>query len=137
LTEIQKQNRLAFAQRELENPRDWSRVLFTDESYFWLGEDRRFLWRRLGERGPDVELQTMKFGKKVMIFAGLSVGYKTPIIAITRGIIDGDSYVDECIDQSGLICDMNQLYGPFQWTLMQDGAPAHTKASTLEYLAPS
>jgi transposase len=29
---------------------------------------------------------------------------------------------------------MNQLYGPFQWTLMQDGAPAHTKASSLEYL---
>jgi hypothetical protein len=118
LTGIQKQNRLAFAQREFENPRDWSRVLFTNESYFWLGEDRRFLWRRSGERGPHVELQTMKFGKKVMIFAGFSVGYKTPIIAITRGIIDGDPDVDECIDQSDLICDMNQLYGPFQWTLM-------------------
>jgi hypothetical protein len=57
-----------------------------------------------------------------------------PIVAIFRGTIDGDALVDECIDQSGLIPDMNRVYGPFAWSLVQDGASAHPKASTLEYL---
>ena len=29
---------------------------------------------------------------------------------------------------------MNEAYGPFQWTLMQDGATSHTAESTISYL---
>jgi hypothetical protein len=48
--------------------------------------------------------------------------------------VNGDVYVDECIDGSELIPIMNAKYGAWGWTLMQDGAPAHTKGSTMDYL---
>ena len=66
-------------------------------------------------------------------FGGISKKYCTPLIAI-KGSINADSYVDECIDDSGLILGMNEAYGPFQWTLMQDGATSHTAESTISYL---
>jgi transposase len=68
LTPRQIRDRLAFAQRDLAHPREWGSVIFTDESYFWLGEDNRALWRKRGERGPDIELQTVKFPKKILVF---------------------------------------------------------------------
>jgi transposase len=134
LTPTQIQNRLRFAQREIAQPRDWGSVIFTDESYFWLGEDNRALWRKRGERGPDVEMQTVKFPKKILVFGGISLRVKTNLILIEKGTVDGITYIDECIDQSALIPDMNHAYGAGNWTLMQDGASAHTKAETLEYL---
>lgn len=63
-----------------------------------------------------------------MVFAGISKKYTTPLIAIIKGTID------DCIDQSGLIPGMNDVYGHFGWVLMQDGASPHTAASTIEYL---
>jgi hypothetical protein len=53
---------------------------------------------------------------------------------IEKGTVDAETYVDDCIDQSGLIPEMDKKYGKWKWTLMQDGASAHTAASTMEYL---
>lgn len=47
-----------------------------------------------------------------MVFWGISKKFRTPLIAI-KGSINSDSYVDECIDDSGLILGMNGAYGPF------------------------
>jgi hypothetical protein len=49
--EKQRQTRLQFVQKELEQESDWSRMVVTDESYLILGEDHRRLWRRPGETG--------------------------------------------------------------------------------------
>jgi hypothetical protein len=51
-----------------------------------------------------------------------------------KGTVDAETYVEELIDGSGLIPDMNAAYGIRNWTLMQDGASAHTARNTLEYL---
>jgi transposase len=134
LTERQKANRLQFAINEIANPRDWTAVLFTDESYVWLDGDNRPLWRRRGERNTDLLNPTPKFCKKVLIFGGISHRYKTKLILIEKGTVDSVVYQDECIDQSNLILGMNEAYGIWNWTLMQDGAPAHTEKSTIEYL---
>jgi transposase len=134
LTPVQKANRLAWCQNEQRLGRDWSKVFVTDESYFWLGDDGRPLWRRRGERGPDVQVQLNKFPKKLMVFAGFSMVYKSAIILITHGTVTAESYVDDLIDQSGLIPDLNNIYGARGWTFMQDGASAHTAASTMDYL---
>jgi hypothetical protein len=48
--------------------------------------------------------------------------------------VDGATYVDECPDGSGLIPDLNRRFGVKGWTLMQDGASAHTCAATMQYL---
>jgi hypothetical protein len=136
LTPLQKANRYQWVRHEIarEPPRDWGQVLFTDESYVWLGDDHRWLWRRRGETGPDVEVATPKFRKKILIFGGISLRYKTKLILIEQGTVDGAVYVDDCIDASGLILDMDTEYGKWNWTLMQDGASAHTAEPTLAYL---
>jgi hypothetical protein len=76
LSARQKLDRLQFARRELENPRNREAVVFTDESYVWLNEDSRPLWRRRGERSPDVLNETVKFGKKILIIGGFRFGAK-------------------------------------------------------------
>jgi hypothetical protein len=66
LTDLQKLNRKTFAEYHLTVGTDWKNVIFTDESYFWLGDDNRALYRRRGERGPDIEWRTPKFQKKCL-----------------------------------------------------------------------
>ena len=132
-TEVQRKARVEFCQHHVENQTDWNSVIFTDESSFELDSSSRWIWRRRGESSPDIFHATNKFNKKIMIFGGISKKYNTPLIAL-KGSINADSYVDECIDDSGLILGMNEAYGPFQWTLMQDGATSHTAESTISYL---
>lgn len=68
-----------------------------------------------------------------MFFGGIAYNYKTPLIAM-EGNINAARYVDDCIDGTGLILDMNKIYGFWQWTLMQDGASIHTCSDTMIYL---
>lgn len=132
-TETQIENRIRFCENHLNNQTNFDSFLFTDESSFELSASHRWLWRRRGETSPDVQYATSKHPKKIMIFGGISMQYCTPLIAI-KGSINAVSYVDECIDDSGLIPNMNDIYGPFKWTLMQDGASPHTAQSTIDYL---
>jgi transposase len=108
-SEQQIENRLNRALKELENPRDWGKVLLPDECYVRLGEDNRPIWRRRGETGPDVEIRTKKFGQKVSIFGGFSLLHTTLIIIIVKGTVDSIAYINDLIDQSGLIPDMNAV----------------------------
>jgi transposase len=131
LTPDQKAKRLTFALAH--SGTDWSTTVFTDESSFVLGT-RGWLWRRKAETGAEVSWVKEKFPPKVMVFAGISRDYKSTLIMIESGTVDAESYVDEFVDQSGIIPDMNQRYGPRQWTYMQDGASVHTASATMEYL---
>jgi hypothetical protein len=45
-----------------------------------------------------------------------------------------NSYVDEFVDQSTVIPEMNARHCVKHWMHMQDGASTHTAASTMEYL---
>lgn len=132
-TQEQRTRRVHFAQKHLNLGTDWSNVLFTDESSFELDSSHRWVWKRRGENSPDVQHCTKKFNRKVMVFGGISRRYTTALIAI-KGSIFTESYIDECIDDSGLIVGMNEIYGPFKWVLMQDGATPHTSQITLDYL---
>ena len=76
----------------------------------------------------------VKFPKKVMAYGGISKQYKTPLIIVERSTIDAVSYIDDLIDQSGLIPDMNFIYGIKGWILMQDGATDHSSEITMDYL---
>jgi hypothetical protein len=67
------------------------------------------------------------------MFGGISQQWKSPLIAVDH-TIDAISYCDDCIDDSGLIPGMNEVYGIKNWFLVQDGATCHTSRDTLEYL---
>jgi transposase len=69
-----------------------------------------------------------------LIFGGFALGFKSKLIILTQGTVDWNIYIDDCIDDSAIIPEMNHMHGPGNWTLMQDGASAHTKASPIEYL---
>jgi transposase len=134
LTDTQRANRLKFAQTELENWRDWNKVVFTDESYFCLGEDYRRLWRRKGERCKEVCMRTKKFPRKLLVFGGIAAGFRSQLVVLRHGTVDGQVYIEHLIPESEIIPRMNAAYKPFDWVLMQDGASAHTKLTSIEYL---
>jgi hypothetical protein len=81
---------LQFAQCHLTEGIDESKTLFTDESSFVLG-DRRWIWRRRGEIGPEVSSVRVKYSAKVIIFAGIIHDYKSRLILVESGTIDANS----------------------------------------------
>ena len=134
LSDEQKIARLAFCVKHLNENTKWDNVLFTDECYFWLGEDHRPLYRKRGEHTKDVLVHEKKFNEKILVFGGISRSYKTNLIVLQNGTVDAITYIDDLIDESGLIPSMNEVYGVKKWVLMQDGASAHTAKVTLDYL---
>lgn len=133
LSDRHKALRLAFAQNHLNLNTNWRNVLFTDESSFILDNNHRWMWRRRGEKDDAVLHSTSKYKKKIMVFGGISYNHQTPIVFID-GTIDSSVYIDECIDGTELIWDMDRVYGKNQWQLMQDGASCHTSSETMDYL---
>jgi hypothetical protein len=134
LTDLQKHNRLNFAEHHLEQQIDWSRAIFVDESSFVKEHNKRWLWRKRGDHRPEVTRYRTKFPKHVMMFAGISKHYKTPLVTF-EGTIDSIVYIDDCVDASGLIPGMNSKYGCREWFLVQDGATSHTSGETMDYLS--
>lgn len=133
ISQAQRDARLQFSKFHLDNKTDWTKVLFTDESAFYLDNNHRWLWRRRGELCNEIIREKKKYTPKVMIFGGISYHWKTPLI-IVKGNIDAEVYIDDCIDQSGLIPEMNRIYGAREWMLLQDGAKPHTCKTTISYL---
>jgi hypothetical protein len=70
----------------------------------------------------------VKYPAKVMIFAGISRDYKSRLILVESGTTDANSYIDEFVDQSVVIPEMNVRHGVKHWVYMQDGASVHTAA---------
>lgn len=133
LTEEQKQARLAFAEHHLQNSTIWSNVLFTDESYFELGTESSKIWKRPGERTPDVLYQVVAHPKKLMIWGGISSHYKTELIIWKEGeTMDAKSYMTDVFDRIKLDDGMNLAY-PDGWVLQQDNAKPHTAEVVKEY----
>ena len=134
VSENQRQKRVEFCTHHLQNNTDWTSVLFSDESSFYLDNDHRWVWRRRGEEKiEEIQHRTTKYTKKVMMFGGISYRWKSPLICVD-GNIDSEVYCDECIDGTGMILKMNEIYGYRKWKLLQDGAPCHTSAQTLDYI---
>jgi hypothetical protein len=49
-------------------------------------------------------------------------------------MIDAESYVDDLVDQSGIIAEMNQNYESHRCVYMQHGVRIHTASSMMNYL---
>ncbi|KAJ3426174.1 transposable element-related [Anaeramoeba flamelloides] len=55
LTEQSKMKRLEFVQYHLEKQTNWKKVVFTDETWFYLESLNRFIWRQWGENDVNSE----------------------------------------------------------------------------------
>ena len=107
------------------NQRQWSTVLFTNESVFRLSraDGRTSIWRRKNERFDDCNiLERDPYGDGyVMVWAGISNNFKTELVIIT-GTLTDQCYIDKVI---------NPYAVPFfhgnraNVTLMDDNARTH------------
>ena len=90
LTRQHVQDRLDLARIHVSwTIRDWTPVLFTDESRFCLDftDRRQLVWRMPKERFDDLNVaEHDHYGKgSVMVWAGISVNRKTDLCAIENG----------------------------------------------------
>lgn len=130
LTRDHRRARLNWARAHLRFTRaDWANVLFTDESRFNVqGSDGRVrVYRRRGERytEPCVVERDQFRGGSVMIWAGISLHLKTPLVVV-RGNLNAARYQDEIL-RPVVIPVIHQNRG---MTLMHDGATSHTALTT-------
>ncbi|PSN55955.1 Transposable element Tcb2 transposase [Blattella germanica] len=97
-----RKDRLNFA-REYKHwtDEDWASALFTDESRFCLrsADRRQIVWRRPGEHySPCTMIFTTPFnGGSVMVWAGISLNYRTELIIIGGRSLNSDRYIADCL----------------------------------------
>ncbi|GFX91626.1 transposable element Tcb2 transposase [Trichonephila clavipes] len=109
---------------------DWGNVMFIDESRFALESDdkRRRIWRKQGTRN---QLQNITEhhafqGGSIMVWAGISLGYRTDLHIFKRGSVTGVRYRDKVLEP------IVRLYaaaaGP-TFVLMDDNVPIELTSS--------
>lgn len=136
LTPERRRNRLLWCRQHLRwTQQQWKAVLFTDESRFCINmQDRRTrVWRRRGERFADCCVKEVPRwgGGSVMIWAGISWRYRTPLVVV-NGNLTAQRYVDEILRTHAVPFMQNHadvtLY-------QQDNARPHSARLTTDYLA--
>jgi hypothetical protein len=70
---------------------------------------------RRAETGRKVDWFKGKFSPKAMVFGGIAKDYKSAVIIAESSTVNAESSVDDFLDQSGIIPDMNQRYGRHHW----------------------
>ena len=133
LTQQHRRQRLLWARRHSRvTMAEWARILFTDEVKIRLhGNDGRGrVYRRRGERFSDacVHERDRFGGASVLIWAGISMYSKTPVVEI-RGTLTAARYQNEILQP---VC-IPHLRGN-RLRLMQDGATSHTALGTRNML---
>lgn len=133
LTARHRRARLAYAYAHRNWAlRQWSNVLFTDESRFSLhGNDRRpLVWRRRGERfGQNFVRPVVAYGGgSVMVWGGVSRHWKTPLV-IVRENLTARRYIDQILRPIVLPRRQHQR----SFILMQDNARPHTANVTKRF----
>lgn len=130
LTLRHRRQRLQWARRHLRwNRAQWATVLFTDEKRFKLynSDGRKRIYRRRGERFSDpCVIRTDHYGGgSIMVWAGMSLLMKTPLVVI-NGNLTARKYQTDVLNPVVVpIVRQNR-----NTVLMQDGAPPHTARTT-------
>ncbi|KAJ6226609.1 transposable element-related [Anaeramoeba flamelloides] len=133
LSERQKEKRLLFAKHHLEKNTDWQKVVFSDETWFYLEGSCGKIWRQWGELEDSVFENLSKFSPKVMFFGGIAYDWISTLIKCPKRV-NAESYRKCLVSKYGLFTGMDNLHGKKNWLFMQDGAPAHTAKTTITYL---
>ena len=134
MKEHHKKARLAFAREHQPwRQRQWSKVVFTDESRFCLqgGDGRARVWRRKNERfSPCCIREQDRFrGGSVMVWASIDSQMKSELVVV-QGNLTASKYVEQIVDP--------HLAERFQRSpdliLCQDNARPHSARLTRNHL---
>ncbi|GFW97592.1 transposable element Tcb1 transposase [Trichonephila clavipes] len=114
---------------------DWGNVMFTDESRFALEpDDKRIrMWRKQGTRNqPQNITEHHAFrGGSIMMWAGISLEYRTDMHIFKRGFVMSVRYRDEVIEP--IVRLFAAAVGP-TFVLMDDNARSHRADIVDDYL---
>jgi len=69
-----------------------------------------------------------------MLSVGVSRVVKTRVVFIDPGANVNSSHYCNIVLKKGLLSDIRAICRHYRWTLQQDGAPAHTVQTTMDYL---
>jgi hypothetical protein len=123
---------------------DWGKVIWSDECYVYLGDDRGRIYVT---RRPSEELleeclvPTFKQSSvRVMIWGCILKGRKGPLIVLEYpggkgGGMNSKRYQDQVLEGTlkGFYAQMKEERGPI--IFQQDGAPSHTSKSTKQWFS--
>ena len=80
----------------------------------------------------NIGVKCLHFSRNVMLLVGVSRMGKTRVVFIDPGV--NSSYCCNIVLEKGLLPDIRAICRHYRWTLQQDGAPAHTARTTMDYL---
>ena len=70
----------------------------------------------------------------MMLSVGVSRTGKTRVVFIDLGAKVNSSYYCNIVLEKGLLPDIRAICRHYRWALQQDGTPAHTTRTTMDYL---
>jgi len=73
------------------------------------------------------------FSRNVMVSVGVPRMGKKRVVFIDSGAKANSSYYCNIVLEKGLLPDIRTICRHYRWTLQQDGAPAHTAQTTMDY----
>lgn len=115
--------------------RQWSNVLFTDESRFCLhhNDGRVRVWRRANERYLDSAVQeTVRFGGgSIMVWGGICLNGRTDLVVIANGSLTALRYLREILEPH--IIPFADNMG-VDFILQQDNARPHVARTVTTFL---
>ena len=83
----------------------------------------------------NIAVKCLHFSRNVMVSVGVSRMGKTKVVFIDTGAKVNSSY--NIVLENGLLPEIRAICRHYRWTLQQDGAPAHTTRTTMDYLKKS
>uniref|UniRef100_A0A9J8BUH5 Transposase Tc1-like domain-containing protein n=1 Tax=Cyprinus carpio carpio TaxID=630221 RepID=A0A9J8BUH5_CYPCA len=116
------------------NVAQWSKVLFSDESEFWIsfGNQGHRVWRKGGEaHSPRSLKSSVKFPQSVMIWGAMSSAGVGPLCFLKTKVT---APVYQEILEHFMLPSADQLFEDADFIFQQDLAPAHTARSTKSWL---
>jgi hypothetical protein len=133
MSQTARNARVAWCQEQQEIERDWKSVVFSDESWFILGRNTRWVWRLPGEDGPDACDAQKHHPEKLMIWGAIGYNFKSDLHFVPRNMnIDGNYYLENIL-LGGFIQQADAVYGE-DWVLQQDNARPHIRCDVIESL---
>lgn len=133
ISEQSAEKRFLFTDYHLKNNTNFLNTVFTDESWFVLGRNSKWVWWIKPKLQIKFYKKKQAHAPKVMIWEGIAHGYKTDLIIID-GNVNTETYIDQIIFGSNMIETADKKFGIGHWTFMQDNARPHVSKETLAVL---
>jgi hypothetical protein len=130
IPECKRAFRVWWCNWQLQIQSDWRNVVFTDESWFGLGTQKRWIWPRHEDYGPDVCYSRKAHPKKIMIWGAIGFNFKSPL-HFAGGTVTGEYYYDKII-MGGFLDEANRTFWHTDRIVQQDNAPPHVRADIIE-----